>query len=74
MSVNTENKRRSAAPQLPYLMVMPIPDGGIGAQDRRHVAGIYCAILVVASVLVRTFTVKRLVQDTGRKIKILWDS
>lgn len=54
-------------------MVGPIPDGAIGGQDRRHITGIYCALLVVASALVRTFTVKRFVQDTGRKIKILWD-
>jgi len=52
-------------------MVGPVPDGGIAGQDRRHIAGIYCAILVVASALVRTFTVKRMVQDSDRTVKIL---
>lgn len=72
--IDSENKRRSAAPQVPWLMVGPIPDGGIAESDRRHIAGIYSSIMVAASAFVRTFTVKRFVQDTGRKIKILWNT
>lgn len=73
MAINTVNRRRSAAPQLFYLMVMPVPDSTINGNDRRHAIGIYASILVVTSALLRSFTVKRLVQDTGRKLKILWD-
>ena len=86
MAIDTINKRRSAAPQLFYMMVMPVPDSTVNGNDRRHATGIYASILVVTSELLRSFsikvfprdiatkhTVKSLVRDTGRKLKILWD-
>lgn len=45
MSIDTEDKRRSVvSPGLPYLVIVPKPDGTINADDRRHIAGFYRGI------------------------------
>lgn len=43
MAVDTEDKRRSATGFYPF-MVAPVPDGAIGASDRRQITGVYSGI------------------------------
>lgn len=71
MAIDTPNKRRSAVPQFLPLMLVPVPDNNIAGSDRRQITSLYSSILIKTSALVRTFTVKRLVQDSDRTVKIL---
>lgn len=47
MSIDTENKRRSAS-SMPWSSMMPVPDGTITAPDREQVAGYYMGILAAS--------------------------
>ncbi len=42
MAIDTENKRRSVANWLRF--ILPVPDGSISKADREHAAGFYCGI------------------------------
>ena len=42
MAIDTENKRRSVANWLRF--ILPVPDGSISKFDREHAAGFYCGI------------------------------
>ncbi|MDB4311896.1 hypothetical protein N9937_00560 [bacterium] len=42
-ALDTENKRRSAAFRKPFMTALPVPDGSIDANDRKHAARLYRA-------------------------------
>jgi hypothetical protein len=45
MAIDTATKRKSAINAgLPSLALMPVPDGSIGALDRRHLADLYSLV------------------------------
>jgi len=41
MAIDSENKRASAFAVDTIVLVLPLPDGSIGDEDRAHVAGLY---------------------------------
>ena len=49
MAVDTEAKRRSAT-QMPWMVIPPLADSTIDAQDRMHATGYYAGITLAVGI------------------------